>query len=134
MFIPDPEFSPSRIPDLGSKRFRIRILILTQKIVSKISEITIRDVHPGSRFLIHLGSKGPRRPRIPDPGSGSDTLFATRFSFFMNKHLTGGFISFFYVRTFFNTASSAAVIVDAGIESRTIETLAWAVRSSNHST
>jgi hypothetical protein len=47
---------PSRIPDPGSKNsgYRIRILVkefkvfLTQKIVAKLSEIWIRDEHPGS--------------------------------------------------------------------------------------
>ncbi len=77
MFIPDPNFFPSRIPDPGSKRFRIpdpyplqRIQVfLNQKIVSKLSELWsgmfIPDPDPGfgSWFFIHPGSRDQKGTR-----------------------------------------------------------------------
>jgi hypothetical protein len=71
MFIPDlgSKCFPSRIPDPGSKRFRIpdpaahlRIyVLLTPKIVFKLSEMRSGNVHSGSRI------QGSKRHRIPDP-------------------------------------------------------------------
>jgi hypothetical protein len=68
MFIADPDFCPSLIPDVGSQiqkqqqRRRVKNTILFSQ---KNSVLRIRDVYPGSRILIftHPGS------RISDPGS-----------------------------------------------------------------
>jgi hypothetical protein len=82
--IPDPNFS---IPDQGLKRFsdldpypHPRIFcILTQKIVSKLSEYDpgcssrIRIPDPDLDFL-PIPDPGVKRHRIPDLGSGSATL------------------------------------------------------------
>ncbi len=68
--IPDPDFYPSRIPDLG---------FFTQKIVTKLSKIWVWD--PGSEIRdpekTHSVSRiqGSKRHRTPVPlGSGSATL------------------------------------------------------------
>ncbi len=78
VFLQCSEFS---IPDLGSKRFRIRIKEfkhfkhLTMKTVSKLSDPDrIWDVHPGSRIRIQtFFHPGSRKQKAPDPG------FATLF-------------------------------------------------------
>ncbi len=57
MFIPDPNFLH---PGSASKK----ISILTQKIVSKLSQTMIRVVHPGSGFFTHPGSRGQKGSRI----------------------------------------------------------------------
>jgi hypothetical protein len=70
---PGSEFS---IPDPGSKKFRIPELrqwisvFFTLKPVSKLSEIIIRDVHPGYRILIiffFIPDPGVRKAPDPDP-------------------------------------------------------------------
>ncbi len=86
--IPDPNFlfPVSRIQgqkDSGSRiRIRENLSIFNLKIVSKVSEITNRDIHPGSGSCFlpipDPGSRGQKRhwipDRSPDPGSGSATL------------------------------------------------------------
>ncbi len=64
---PDPGSRVKKIPDPGSGCASKNLSILTQKIVSKLSEIRswlfIPDPDPGSVILIFYPS------RIPDPGS-----------------------------------------------------------------
>ncbi len=87
MFIPNPNFSHpgSRIPDPGSKRFRIPDTGSASKNLSNFNpkncfqalEKMIRDVHPGSesRILVFYPSRipDPWIKKAKDPGSGSAT-------------------------------------------------------------
>ncbi len=75
-FSPGSEFFLSRIPDPHQ---RIKV-----KIVSKLSEIWMLVVHPGSRSLIFYLSRirNPGDKKTQDPGSGSASLARTEFLFF----------------------------------------------------
>ncbi len=80
--IPDPNFP---IPDLGSKRSRIRIRIKEFKhfLLKKTLGKMIWNVHPGSGFFLPIPDPGYWGQKAPDPGSGS-----RKTSFFRMKHLT----------------------------------------------
>ncbi len=78
MFIPDP--GSKRFLDLGSASASNNFSILTQKIVSKLSEILsvmfIPDPDPGSGIMVFYPSRipNPGVKKAPDHGSGSATL------------------------------------------------------------
>ncbi len=76
--IPDPRSKVKNIPDPGSAS---KIFVfLTQKIVSKLSEIWSGMFNPDHRsrirILIFLPTPDPVVKKTPDPGSGSATLFS----------------------------------------------------------
>jgi hypothetical protein len=72
MFIPDPDFYPSRIPDLGSpisdpgSNFQRILELFTQQIVTKLSKIWVWD--PGSgKNPFRIPDPGVKKAPIPDP-------------------------------------------------------------------
>ncbi len=72
---PGSEFFPIQDPNVFHTRSRIRIKE-PKKIAYKLSDIwsgsLIPDLDPD--FFTHLGSRGSKKARIPDLGSGSATL------------------------------------------------------------
>jgi hypothetical protein len=76
---PVSKFFPSRILDPRSKRVpdpasaSENLIILTQKNVSKLSEIRnmIQNIHPGSGYGFFLPIPDPKVKKAPDPGSGT---------------------------------------------------------------
>jgi hypothetical protein len=89
MFIPDPDFYPSRISDPGSRiqkqqqkrgvnknlchtffcSHKFLIERFTQKLVTKLTKIWVWDPRSGIRKkpIPDPGSKGSKKHRIPDP-------------------------------------------------------------------
>ncbi len=90
--IPDPNFSHPRsririfpIRDPGSATKNLSIL--TQKTVSKLSEISSGLLIPDPDFFYPSRIPDPGHKRAPDPGSGSATLADRNFTYHIDQAL-----------------------------------------------
>ncbi len=95
MFIPDPNFFPSRIPDPGSECIPSRIAskslnFFNPKNGFQSLGIMIRVVHPGSGSWFFYPSRIQDVKKAPDPGSGSPQHCFLTLTWIGNEHAHPG--------------------------------------------